>query len=101
MDVGVIMYCTEPAVELPGLFNTWLISEPLPALAPVMPPLMAPIDQLKKLAVLAVKEIFGLVPVQIADVAGLVTAGVGFTVTVIVNGEPAQLPVDEVGVTTY
>ena len=35
------------------------------------------------------------VPVKTADVA------IGFTVTVIVVGEPTQLPVVEVGVTTY
>jgi hypothetical protein len=101
MEIGVTIYCTEPGVELPGLFNTWFISEPPPALAPVIPPVIAPMVHEKLLVVLAVKLIFGLVPVQIAVAAGLVTTGVGFTVTVIVYGAPTQLPVVDVGVTMY
>jgi hypothetical protein len=57
---------------------------PLPAVAPVIPPVTVPIVQAKLLAAVAVREIFVLVLLQIASVAGLVTAGVGFTVTVIV-----------------
>jgi hypothetical protein len=57
---------------------------PLPAVAPVIPPVTVPIVHAKLLAAVAVREIFVLVLLQIASVAGLVTAGVGFTVTVIV-----------------
>jgi hypothetical protein len=57
---------------------------PPPAVAPVMPPEMVPIVHAKLLAADAVREIFGLVLLQIDSVAGLVTAGVGFTVTVMV-----------------
>jgi hypothetical protein len=61
-----------------------LIVLPLPAVAPVMPPLMVPIVHANVLGALAVREIFGPVPLQIETVAALVTAGVGLTVTVIV-----------------
>jgi hypothetical protein len=54
------------------------------ALAPVMPPVIVPIVQEKLLGTLDVNAIFGPVPLQILAVAGLVTVGVGFTVTVIV-----------------
>jgi len=78
-----------------------LIVAPDPALAPVMPPVMVPIVHAKLLTVLAVKLIFGLVPLQILAVVALVTAGIGLTVTVIVKAEPAHEPVVEVGVTRY
>jgi hypothetical protein len=74
---------------------------PDPAVAPVIPPLMVPIVHEKLLGTLAVSAMFGLVPLQIAFVAALVTTGVGLTVTVIVNGAPTQLPVVDVGVTIY
>jgi hypothetical protein len=83
-EVGVTMYSTLPAVLLLGLVNTWLMVLPDPAVAPVMPPLTVPIVQAKLLAVVEVSEMFGLVLLQIATVEGLVIAGVGFTVTVIV-----------------
>ena len=54
------------------------------ALAPVMPPVIVPMVQAKLLGALDVKVIFGLVPLQVLAVAGLVTVGVGLTVTVIV-----------------
>ena len=66
-----------------------------------MPPVIVPIVHEKLLAMLAVKVIFGPVPLQVLAVAALVTAGVGFTVTVIVKAEPAHEPVVEVGVTRY
>lgn len=62
---------------------------------------MVPNVQLKLLATLDVNEILGLVPLQIVAVAPLVTAGVGLTVTVIVNAGPAQDPTVEVGFTRY
>jgi hypothetical protein len=57
---------------------------PDPAVAPVIPPVIVPIVHAKLLAADAVREIFGEVLLQIDTVAGLVTAGVGFTVTLIV-----------------
>jgi hypothetical protein len=48
--------------------------------------------QLKVLAALAVRLILGPVPLQVLAVLAVVTAGVGFTVTVIVKGLPAQEP---------
>jgi hypothetical protein len=87
VEVGVTIYSTVPAVLLPGLVSTWLIVPPAPALAPVMPPLIAPTDQLK---------------VHVTAVEGFVTAGVGLTVTVTIYAALAgQLPVVEVGITKY
>jgi hypothetical protein len=57
---------------------------PEPELAPVMPPVIAPIVQVKLLGALDVKVIFGPVPLQMLAAAELVTVGVGLTVTVIV-----------------
>lgn len=57
---------------------------PEPALAPVIPPVIVPMVQVKVLGIEAVRLIFGLVPLQINAVAGVVTAGAGSTVTVIV-----------------
>ena len=57
---------------------------PLPAVAPVMPPVIVPTVQLKVLAMFDVKEIFVAVPPQIVAVDEDVTVGFGFTVTVIV-----------------
>lgn len=74
---------------------------PEPALAPVMPPVIVPIVQVKELGVLAVKAILGLVPLQVLAVGAFITEGFGFTVTVIVKGSPAHEPVVEVGVTMY
>jgi hypothetical protein len=67
-----------------GFVRTWLIVLPDPALAPVMPPVIVPIVQVKVLGALAVSEIFGPVALHVEAVAAVVTAGVGFTVTVIV-----------------
>ncbi len=57
---------------------------PEPALAPVMPPVIAPIVQAKLLGTLDINVIFGLVPLQVLAVGELVTIGSGLTVTVIV-----------------
>jgi hypothetical protein len=97
----VIIYSTEPAVALDGLVSVWLIRLPPPAVAPVMPPEMVPIVQVKLDGALEVMEIFGLVALHIATVAGLVITGVGFTVIVIGVAVPAQLPAVDVGVTRY
>ena len=55
-----------------------------PLLAPVMPPVIVPIVHANVLGAVAVNEMFGAVPLQIEAVAAFVTAGVGFTVTVMV-----------------
>jgi hypothetical protein len=75
--------------------------EPDPALAPVIPPVIVPIVQVNVLDALALREIFGLVLLQVEVVVAVVTTGVGLTVTVIVYGEPTQLPDTDVGVTIY
>jgi hypothetical protein len=101
VEVGVIIYSTEPAVALPGLVSVWLIELPAPAVAPVIPPVIVPIVHEKLAGALEVRLMFVDVLLQIAFVAGLVTAGVGLTVTVIVYGAPTQLPVTDVGVIMY
>jgi hypothetical protein len=78
-----------------------LILVPEPEFAPVIPPVIVPTVHEKLLEILAVKLILGPVPLQVADVAEFVTAGAGFTVTVIVKGEPSHKLVVEVGVTIY
>jgi len=75
---------------------------PDPALAPEMPPVIAPTVQVKVLAGSeAVNAIFVGVALQIVYVTGDVKTGVGLTVTVIMNGVPTQDPVADVGVTIY
>ena len=100
-DVGVIKYCTVPAVVLLGLVNTWLIVPPVPALAPVMPPVIVPIVQANVLGILDVNVIFGPTPLHVVAVAPLVTTGAGLTVTVIVYGVPIQPVGVFTGVTIY
>jgi hypothetical protein len=101
VEVGVTKYWTVPAAELLGFVNTSVIEAPPPAVAPVMPPVMVPTVQVNVAGALEVSVMFGLVALQIETVAGLVTAGLGFTVIVIVNGAPAHPPVVDVGVTIY
>ncbi len=67
-----------------GLVNTWLIELPEEALAPVIPPVTVPIVHVNVLGVVAVKERFGLVPLHAYVEDAFVTAGLGFTVTVMV-----------------
>jgi hypothetical protein len=62
---------------------------------------MVPIVHANLLDALAVSEMLGPVPLQMAAVAAVVTDGVGFTVTVIVYGAPTHPPVVDVGVTIY
>ncbi len=64
-----------------------------------MPPLTVPIIQVNVLGAVAVKLMFGAVPLQIVVALAEVTDGVGFTVTVIVKDDPAHDPVVDVGVT--
>lgn len=70
-------------------------------LAPVILPVIVPIVHAKELGALAVKLIFGPLPLHVIAVDALVTAGVGLTVTVIVYAEPVHPPAVEVGVTIY
>ena|SRR5687767_13231423 len=98
---GVTKYSTVPDVVLLGLVSVWLIRVPDPGDAPVIPPVIAPTVHENVLGVVAVREIFGPVPLQVAAVLGVVTAGVGSTVTVMRYGCPTQFPVTDVGVTTY
>src|SRR6266542_421188 len=62
---------------------------------------MVPLVRLHVLAALAVKLILVEAPLQMDFVAAVVTAGLGFTVTVIVKALPAHEPAVEVGVTRY
>jgi len=58
--------------------------EPELGLAPVIPPVVAPMVHVNELGTLAVKVIFGPVPLHALAVGGFVTTGFGLTVTVIV-----------------
>ena len=75
--MGVTIYGTVPSVVLLGLVSVWLIVAPLEALAPVMPPVIAPNVQAKLLGALAANVMAVLVAVHIVFVAALVTAGFG------------------------
>ncbi len=86
-------------MALLGLVNVWFIELPLPALAPVIEPVLVPNVHAKVLAALAVNVIFGLVPLQNAALFEFVIVGFGLTVTVIAVGLPTQDPTVEVGVT--
>lgn len=80
------------------MVNVWFIELPLLALAPDIEPVFVPNVQANVLVALAANVIFGLVPLQIVVVFELVTAGIGFTVTVIAVGLPTHEPVVDVGV---
>jgi hypothetical protein len=102
VDVGVTMYCTVPAVAALGFVRIWAIVDPEPVAAPVMPPVIVPNVQVKVLGAVAVRVMLVDVALQIALVLAVVTTGVGFTVTVIVYGDPGQPGVAvDVGVTIY
>jgi hypothetical protein len=83
-DVGVTIYWTVPAALLLGLVNVWAIVAPLPAVAPVIPPVTVPTVHVKVLAAVAVRAMFVAVALQIVAVFAVVTEGIGLTVTVIV-----------------
>ena len=102
IDVAVTRYCTLPEAEVLGLVSTWLMVFPFPALAPVTPPVTAPIVHTKVLGVVAVRLISGLVPLQVESAGAFVIIGVGNTVTVamMLKGAPTQ-PLADVGVTIY
>ena len=77
------------------------MAPPEPLDAPEMLPVIVPSDQLNELGVLAVSVMPVPVPLQIDAVVGFVTLGEGFTVTVIVVGNPVHEPVEDTGVTIY
>ncbi len=62
-----------------------MIVPPELALAPVIFPVIVPIVQLNVLGVLEVRLMLVPTPLQVEAVVELVTKGVGFTVTVMVN----------------
>jgi hypothetical protein len=84
-----------------GLVSACEIVDPDPAEAPVIPPLTVPIVQVNVEGADEVNAMFVVPPLQMEAVFKVVTTGVGFTVKVIVVGEPAQAPPVEVGVTIY
>lgn len=66
------------------MINVCKIVEPLPALAPVIPPVILPIVHVNVLGIVAVNETLVAVLLQIAVVDGTPdTAGLGSTVTII------------------
>ena len=68
-----------------GLVSVCAIVLPVPALAPVMLPVIVPMLQLNVLGAVAFNGIFVAVLLQIATAEGTpVTSGIGFTVTVTV-----------------
>lgn len=66
-----------------GLVSVCAMVAPAPAVAPVMPPLIVPTVQVNVLGVVAASAILVVPPLQMAAVLAVVTAGIGFTVTVI------------------
>ena len=79
-----------PAVAK-GLVSVCAIVDPLDALAPVTPPVIVPIVQLKVAPVtLLFNAIFVVVPLQIVVGLAVVTSGAGFTVTTMFIGMPGQ-----------
>jgi hypothetical protein len=98
-EVGVTRYSTLPAVVFEGFVNTWLIVDPLATEAPVIPPVIVPIVQPNVLAALAVRGMFGPMPLQVVAVGEFVMAGVAVALEVsVANGVtlfviPAIVPV--------
>jgi hypothetical protein len=84
------------------LTSVCAIVAPLPALAPVMPPVIVPTVHVNVLAAVAVNPMLPVLPLQIAEVFAVVTTGVGLTVTVMVYAAPGHAGVvADVGVTIY
>lgn len=65
---------------------------PLPALAPVIPPVTVPMVHEKLPETDEVRLMFVLVPLQILAPGAFVTTGFGFTVTVCTNGAAGVQP---------
>jgi hypothetical protein len=98
--VGVMVYTAVPET-LPVVVKLCAMLFPLPAVAPVILPLIVPIDQLKVLDMLAVRGIFVFVPLQILVVNGVVRTGTGFAVMIAVSVIPMQEPLIDRGVIIY
>ena len=79
-----------PAV-VPELVRVWAIIAPLDAVAPDIPPVIAPIVQLKVAPVTLLARVM-LVAVTLQIIRGLavVTFGVGLTVTTMLVGIPGH-----------
>jgi hypothetical protein len=78
VEVAETRYSTVPAVALLGFESVCAMVLPLPALAPVMPPVMVPTAHVNELGALAVSGMFVAVLLQIASEDGTpVTTGVG------------------------
>ena len=75
--VGVTTYSTVPAALLLGLVSVWLMVPPLPALAPVIPPVTVPIVQANVDGAVEVSVIPVEVALHIDKVAALAITGVG------------------------
>jgi hypothetical protein len=81
---------TVPAVA-PAFVRVWAIVDPLDAVAPVTPPVIVPMVQLKVApATLLARDILVVAPLQIVSVLDVVTFGVGFTVTTKLVGAPVH-----------
>ena len=78
VETGVTKYSTVPTVLLLGLLNVCEILFPVPADAPVIPPVIFPMVQLKLLGAVALNGMFVVASLQIAAVDGTpVIVGVG------------------------
>jgi|SRR6266700_6970683 len=82
VEVGVTIYCTDPAEEVLELISISLIVVPEPEFAPVMLPTIVPTVHEKLLGIFAVRVILGPVPLHVVAEAEFVTTGIGFIVTV-------------------
>jgi len=67
-----------------GLVKVWFIVDPNPGLAPVIPPVIAPMVQAKLLGVDASKLILVAEPLQMSAMFELIIIGSGSTVTLMV-----------------
>ena len=101
VDVGITIYCTLPATVWLGLVKNWLIVTSEPAIGSVIFPTIVPTVHTKLLGVLAVRDILVLVPLQILNAKEFVIAGLGLTITEIINGAPVHEVATETGVIIY
>lgn len=100
--MGVTVYSTVAGKVVLGLASIWLMVDPVPGPAPVIPPGLALTVHSKVLAIDDVNVIEGSVPEQILyGVEGLVTFGAGSTVTTMEKGSPGHKPEIDFGVTQY
>ena len=84
IEIGVITYSTVPDDELLGFVNTWLITGPVSSVAPIIPPVIAPMVHENVLGSVAVSEMFVLVSLHILVVGELVMTGKGLiTITIV------------------